>query len=294
LIEGIYCGPRLSEIDHSLCQINVSLTEKGEEQWEDVVTAIFDYCHLMYDTVKKAKEEREGGSGLGGAGEMEEKKNENDGSGEAIQQLLRTWDEVQKIRSLSFHQTSPGQAYSLAPYLAGSVRMNGTQRSMSKGSLLAENKNTLPLDNVLDFLKELTPHNCFIEHCSQSAWEKQKAKNAEESDGDESSSVFGFKKEKWYGVDYHLSSIDKSIVAKWDWKQELRKKNKSIHYPLENKYIPTDLSLCSDLPEEALKGPRIDKEIEPPNLVIHDKDFGKIVTINYIYFLFYLPFCSHS
>ena len=55
LIDMISVGPRLSEVDHSLLQISISLTEKGEEQWEDVVSVIFDYCHLMYDTVKKAK-----------------------------------------------------------------------------------------------------------------------------------------------------------------------------------------------------------------------------------------------
>mmetsp|Transcript_5248 Transcript_5248/g.7772 ORF Transcript_5248/g.7772 Transcript_5248/m.7772 type:complete len:708 (+) Transcript_5248:68-2191(+) len=253
LIDAISVGPRLSEADHSLLQVNISLTEKGEKNWEEVVSTIFDYCYLMYDVVKKAKEEQL-----------------KDETNEALDQLMHIWGEVQKIKSLRFHQTSPGSAIGLAPSLACSVRRIGTKRSLSIGSLLDERNDTLPLDHLFDFMKQLTPQNCFIEHCSQSAWEKRNVKNSENR-----SNLFGLKRERWYSVDYHLSSIDENTIKKWS-QEYLPKKQKSLFLPSENKYIPTDLSLCPELPEEATKHPRINKKIEPPNLIVNDKEFGRL------------------
>ncbi len=158
--------------------------------------------------------------------------------------------------------------------IAGSVRQNGTKRSLSIGSLLSERDDgslSLPLDQIYDFVKQLTPQNCLIEHCSQSAWERRR-KNSFTEDSEKEQYLFGLKKEKWYGVDYYLTSIDQNTVQEWN---HVPKSQKPLHLPKENQYIPTDLSLCSELPEEATKHPRIDKEIEPPNLLINDKEFGK-------------------
>jgi len=255
LINGLSAGSRLSEVDHSLLQIAISLTEKGEEQWEDVVSTIFDYCQLIHTTVKRAKEQ----SDLG------------DDTGDELQEMERIWEEIQKLKSLRFHQTSPGQALSLAPNLAGSVRKNGSEKCMSIGSLLDETKDTLPLKHVLDFVSMMTPQNCFIEQCSQSAWQKR---TKSLKDDESNSSLYGLKKEKWYGVDYHLSSIPNDVKQRWDWKTN--KVNEGLHFPKENRYIPDDLSLSTDLPEEARKGPRIEKEREPPVLVVDDKKFGRL------------------
>lgn len=261
LIDAISVGPRLSEVDHSLLQINISLTEKGEKQWEDVVALIFDYCYLIHKTFKKAtKSDVEVGS--------------NSESSTAQNEITRIWDEIQRIKSLRFHSTSPGDTLTLAPYLASSVRQNGTKRSMSIGSMIYENRGTLPMENVLDFLERMVPQNCFIERCSQSAWQEQKENNEKIVSNGENQSLFGLKKERWYGVDYYLTDICRESVDSWNWK--LRKnQNASLFLPSKNFYLPTDLSLCADLPDDATKKPRIEKEIEPPKMVIDDKQFGK-------------------
>ena len=260
LIDAISVGPRLSDVDHSLLQVNISLTEKGEGQWEKVVKTIFDYCYLLYDTTKMAKNSVT---------------SNEPGSKRAYDKIINIWDEVQRIKSLRFHQTSPGQALSLAPSLASSVRRNGTMRSMTVGSLIDENKNTAPIDDVLTFLEKMVPSNCFIERCSKDAWAKLEDEKKKE-DTRANSATFGLKREKWYGVDYYLSKIDPELINEWELTKKEGKKNASLHLPLMNKYIPTDLSLSTDLPEVARKQPRIEKEIDPPNLIIQQKDFGKI------------------
>jgi insulysin len=259
LIDAISVGPKLSDIDQSLLQVTIALTEKGEEQWEDVVSTVFDYCSLLHDTLNEAKNTQ---------GKTEVKSNQ------AMKQMTRIWDEIQRICSLRFHQTSPGQAYALAPSLAGSVRKNGTTRCMAAGSMINENVDTVPIDNLLDFINRLVPQNCFVEHCSQSAWKKQQDIEESIEEKTETSNLFGFHTEKWYGVVYHLSAIDNDFVERWNWKNDQRK-NLHLYLPAQNQYIPTDLSLCEDLPEDAIKGPRIEKDIDPPNLVVDDKIFGK-------------------
>jgi secreted Zn-dependent insulinase-like peptidase len=82
---------------------------------------------------------------------------------------------------------------------------------------------------------------------------------------------FGIQKEKWYGVDYYLSPIPSEHKVTWTTLEKSDVSNlvqlDKLHLPSVNRFIPRDLSLCSDLPEEAKKGPRISKEIDPPNLV---------------------------
>mmetsp|Transcript_13704 Transcript_13704/g.19589 ORF Transcript_13704/g.19589 Transcript_13704/m.19589 type:complete len:962 (+) Transcript_13704:2-2887(+) len=267
LIDAISVGPRLEEPDHSLLQINISLTVKGEQHWEDVVSAIFEYCYLLHDSVKSAKE-------LKTKPKMGIEKESNSDTSCPLAQIQHIWEEVSRVNSLRFHQTSPGPALSLAPSLASTVRRYGTKMSLSMGSLLNESKDTLPLNTLYEFLKLLTPQNCFIERCSQSAWEgKQKEEIQKDNTRIKLSQIFGFKKEKWYGVDYHLSPIDEEIVQKWSRRTN---RNALLHLPKENPFIPTDLSLCEDLPPEATKGPRIDMPIRPPTLVINDKNFGRL------------------
>ena len=261
LVNNLSVGPRLSEADHSLLQISLSLTEKGERQWEDVIKIIFEYCHLLHEVINEAKDESKGSSSNG-----------NESGSSSLNEVIRIWDEIQKLKSLRFHQNLPGPAFGLAPYLAGSVRRNGTKRSMSVGTMIHESKDTFPLDAILEFLAKLTPDNCFIERSSQSAWKNLNNKKVEEKN--DSETIFGFQKEKWYGVEYHLEKIDATIYNTWDWTKHIEKNDK-LHLPAKNLYIPTDLSLCPDLPEEAKIAPRIEKEIDPPNLVVIEKNFGK-------------------
>jgi secreted Zn-dependent insulinase-like peptidase len=46
-----------------------------------------------------------------------------------------------------------------------------------------------------------------------------------------------------------------------------------LQLPRPNRYIPRTLELCPSLPEEARR-PRIDKEIDPPNLLV-DEPIGR-------------------
>jgi len=112
--------------------------------------------------------------------------------------------------------------------------------------------------------------------------------------------LFGLQKEKWYGVEYYLSPIDPACVDSWKQRSEMTmttgdeilKSSSSTSFvivedecerssgttttstpsmlrlPCPNRYLPRTLELCADLPEEAKVGPRIDKEIDPPELLI--------------------------
>jgi len=258
LVDELSAGPRLTDADQSLLQISISLTEKGEEHWQDVVTTLFEYCRLLERTALSAKEDE----------------------GEDLDRLKNAWDEICILNALSFHQSSPSQAFSFAPHLANSVRTNGSERCVSRGSLLDETRDSLPLDHFLTFIEKMQPDNCFIERCSQSAWDEKKGD--EENTLDDG--IFGLQQEKWYGVEYHLSPIQVSVVDAWKGNPVASTNDESatrsiidnglLHLPSENRYVPRDLSLCSDLPEEAKQGPRISKELDPPNLVV-DNDFGK-------------------
>lgn len=263
LVDVLSVGPRLSEADHSLLAISLSLTKKGEEQWEDVVTTIFEYCHLLHDVVKMSKDEKKKDIYANNECSV------NAVSTPALCDVRRIWDEIQSLKTLKFHQNSPGSAFALAPYLAGSVRMIGTKRSMSVGSM--KGKEPFPLDTILEYLERLVPQNCFIERSSQTAW---KGLNRDKKKQTDDEGMFGFQKEKWYGVEYHLAPIESDIYERWDWTTKLEK-NDALNLPPKNQYIPTNLSLCSDLPEEAKVEPRIEKDIEPPRLIIQDKNFGK-------------------
>jgi len=108
LVDTLSVGPRLADSDQSLLQINISLTEKGEEQWREVVATIFEYGRMLEAIAKNAKEGSE--------------------SDQAV--LERTWDEICTIRQLSFHQNSPSDAFSFAPSVANSVRTNGTDKCL--------------------------------------------------------------------------------------------------------------------------------------------------------------------
>ena len=250
LVDSLSVGPRLADSDQSLLQIDISLTEKGEEHWRDVVATIFEYCRMLEGIGKNAKEG-----------------NEND-----YAVLERIWDEICTIRKLNFHQNSPNNAYSFAPSVANSVRKNVTEKCLSLGRLLNETKDSIPLDHFFDFLQGIDPENCMIERCSKSAWEESQQMGKKEM-GDEN--IFGFQNEKWYGVKYHLHMIPLPDVKYWKKGGVVTSvESANLGLPTENRFVPRDLSLCPDLPEEAKKGPCISKEMEPPRLIITN-DFGK-------------------
>jgi insulysin len=259
LVDTLSVGPRLADSDQSLLQINISLTEKGEEQWREVVATIFEYCRMLEAIVKNAKEGSE--------------------SDQAV--LERTWDEICTIRQLSFHQNSPSDAFSFVPSVANSVRTNGTERCLSLGSLLNETKESIPLDHFSQFLQSIHPENCIIERCSRSAWEEAQ-QNGEEETAD--GNIFGFQNEQWYGVQYHLCRIPPSDVLDWKKGGDVTS-TKNLHLPTENVFIPRDLSLCADLPEDAMNGPRISKEMDPPLLIVTN-EFGMSCMFTHICYTF--------
>lgn len=250
LITSLSAGPRLADVDQSLMQINISLTEKGEEQWQDVVSIVFQYCKMLQRTCENVK----------------------NGDEKDMHELHRIWDEIITVRKLNFDQTSPSNAYSFAPNFANSVRKNGTEKSLSIGSLLEETKESLPFDLFSQFLSQMTPENCFIERCSKNAWKEATGGDEEIPDANPDD-IFGLKVEQWYGVKYHLSPIDKSIVKLWN--EGFNPESTCLRLPDKNEFIARDLSLCDDLPEEARNGPRISHEMNPPNLVSTDS-FGRL------------------
>lgn len=232
LLSSLSAGPRTSGPDFTLFQLNIGLTELGEKEWKKVVGVIFEHCRLI---AKAAKEERKGKS----------------------KELRRIWGENAKIHRMFFDQASPPSAFGFAPSFSSAVVLYGTERSISQGSMLNESEETLPLEAIEDFAARLVPSNCLIERCSEDAWSEA-----------ENMGCAMKKVEQWYGIDYFVSSLDDADASTW-----LNGTNKArLALPPPNEYIPRSLQLCSDLPEEAKQGPRIEKDIEPPNLLINDEN----------------------
>lgn len=255
LATSMSAGPRLLDVDQTLFQISISLTELGEKQWEHVVKIVFEYVHLLRQTVDTAVQKR---------------------NSLASENLKDIWHELLTLRRLNFNQTLPGDPYSTAPNLANSVRRYGTQDCLCKGSMLNETRDTFPLHKLKILLRKMNPDNCMVERTSQEAWNELKMVEEDvyigkdpTNNGDD---VFGFKKEKWYGIQYHLRPASRTQVNMWNDHSKLLA---DLHLPKKNEYIPTNLSLCPDLPQDALQGPQIEKELLPPNL-LHKSEFGRL------------------
>jgi len=252
-ITSLSAGNRLSGPDQALFQIGVSLTAEGEAHWQDVVKVIFDYGRMVCRAAEDTMAAEEGDTCKNGENE-----------------LRRIWDEAAALDRIRFHQTSPGAVYSFAPAVAQSVSKHGPTTCLSAGSGLNENSDTLPLEDTLKFCERIIPENCFVERCSDDAWKEMEAmyegKQNESKNEENNGSDFAFGKhtEKWYGVDYYVSPVDEKDVLRWETGAD----EVALHLPKPNRYIPRSLDLCEDLPEEA-KVQRIEKPIEPPQLIVN-------------------------
>lgn len=246
LISSLSTGTGASGPDFTLFEIDIGLTSEGEERWKEVADVIFQHCRLIQ---KSAEEAQRGKS----------------------RELYRIWGESVALRQIFFHQASPGQVYSFAPDLSRRVVTHGTEKCVSAGSMLDETEETLPLDRVVDFASRLVVSNCFIERCSDGAWAEMEEL---EKQGNPKVSR---RTEPWYGVDFFLSEIDAENTLRWDGqKPSLLDASKHLSLPSPNRYIPRSLELCNDLPEEARLGPRIEKEIDPPKLIVENPAVGRL------------------
>jgi secreted Zn-dependent insulinase-like peptidase len=180
--------------------------------------------------------------------------------------MLDITDEVASLDKMRFHQTSPGAVYSFASSVAESISIRGTEICLSAGSMLDENGDSLPLNEMLDFARQIRPQNCFIERYSNEAWEDEVAfYQGKPSNFVKDRFEFGLQTEKWYGVDYYVSPVDRKQIERWETNSD---GELVLHLPKPNRYIPRTLSLSEDLPEEA-KVQRIGKPIEPPELIVN-------------------------
>ena len=239
-ISSLSSGNRISASDQCLFQIQMNLTKDGEEHWKEVVNVIFEYASMLRNAAEKEDES-------------------------TCNELGRIWDECAALDRIRFHQTSPGAVYSFASSIAQSISKHGTETCLSAGSLLNE---SFPLKEVQKYIQDVTPQNCIIERCSQGAWEEMEALYIDAEENSISSSTdfsFGKQTEKWYGVDYYVSPIVDKDVQEWESKSE---GETTLHLPTPNRYIPRTLDLCKDLPEEA-RVPRIEKHIDPPQLLVN-------------------------
>jgi insulysin len=222
----------------------MSLTEKGEERWKEVVDVIMQHCRLIHQASLNGPE------------------------------LGRIWDESSRLGRMFFDQTSPGGVYGLVPSLCDSIVSHGTAKCISAGSRLNKETDTLPVERVQDFASKLVPSNCIIERCSLGAWEEMEALEAKKTKGVQR------KTEQWYGIDYFLSEIDGKDVEQWQGKDvngivPLLDVSK-LDLPRPNQYIPRTLELCPELPVEAKAGPRIEKKVDPPNLLLEQDKVGRL------------------
>lgn len=180
--------------------------------------------------------------------------------------LARIWGEMSSLDKLFFDQTSPGSVYNYAPNLADRIVSYGTRKALSAGSMLEESEESFPWQQVKETLHMFHPGNCIIERCSEKAWEEA----IKDDTGKE-------EKEPWYGVDYHVSRIDPFLVSCWEGNQPMESfiQKSELSLPRPNRYIPRNLDLCPELPDDATHGPRLDKLINPPTLLIED-DLGRL------------------
>ena len=280
-ISTLTCGLRFSEPDFALLQLSMGLTLTGEDHCPEIIQVVFDYCHKLHIMAQTAWEEQQQ--------QQQQQRGTNhhpDSSSSSYHVLARIWQEMAQINSIHFHQTSPGSVYELAPTLSRRILTHGTRKALSGGSLLDETYETVPLQDLVDFTSRLVPSNCFVERCSKAAWEQAKAHYEEQTtnaaaknDNGSTDMIMTTNKrnEPWYGVDYFVSSIDKDIVAQWAGEAPpLVDVRDQLSLPSFNRYIPRSLDLSKDLSEEAKQGPRIDKDIDPPTLVINNPKVGRL------------------
>ena len=249
LLSSLSAGARVQAPDFTLFQIDMGLTEEGEARWEEVASIIFAYCRLLQEEARA-----------------------DQGS------LRRSWKEMGEMNKIFFNETSPGGAYGYVPNICSRVVSYGTERCLSAGIMLSENEDTFPMKDFIDFVDLFIPQNCTIERCSEEAYKEMEQKKI----NDIFPNGFGLKKEKWYGVEYFLSPIENEVVSAWKGVGKLPSTTDvdfnstnptELSLPLPNRYIPRTLELCSDLPEDARDGQRIDKPIDPPSLLIDETNW---------------------
>ena len=238
LISSLSAGSQIYGPDQTLFQISVGLTEIGETRWEEVISVLFKHCQVIHKAAIDTKNEPA-----------------------VSNELKHIWAEMVTLSKLQFDQTSPGDVYDLAPTLAQAIVRFGTEACRSAGWMLEEGSETCPIDSIADFAARLNPRNCIVERCGQMAWEETEIlANVPTDQG------FGKLQERWYGIDYHLAQIEETILLQWESEDTLD--SGALHLPKPNRYIPRSLELCPELPAEAKAGPRIEKEIDPPHLLV--------------------------
>ena len=255
-ISSLSAGSRVSAPDFTLFQIELTLTIPGEEHWKDVVRVIFLHCKLIAEAAGRMKSNSE----------------------EDSNHLSRIWDEKSKLSKMFFQEASPGDVYTFAPSLCNSVVLYGTKNCLAAGSMIHENVSTFPHESFFEFAKVLVPSNCIVERCSEAAWDEMEEKyKCMTKDNDVVK-----KTEPWYNIDYFVSHVGdvnarhRSGAITSQESNLLRTVQQQLKLPRPNEYIPRSLDLCAELPEDAKVGPRIDKDILPPNLIVNDKQIGRL------------------
>ena len=276
LLTTLSAGPRMSAPDFSIFQVSINLSPTGEERWTYVVRTVLDYLQLLVHSLDAAK----------------------DGSKSALQDWQRIWSEKVQLANLHFdYQTSPGSVYDYPSSLTHSIFQHGTRDCLKAGYMLDHKEDTsdgglplgtgLPLERMHDSVHRLLrPENLVIERCSLSAWEEMEQREAtcqEDSPQSTSSLFIERRKERWYGVEFFLSTLDPSDkhLADLLTTKELQGVGTTappLDLPRPNSYIPRTFELCPDLPEHIRREakPRIDEEMAPPDLVVDDPKRGRL------------------
>lgn len=289
LVNVISTGSRINAPDQCLFQVDISLTERGEDQWKAVVQVVFQYIRLIEKSAADAMAA----------------KNVDDTNGATtlkntpsvspyLSELDRIWDEIASIKSMNFNFTAPGNAYDFAADLAQSIMSHGTKYCLTAGRNLVEEPSdarpSLPLKEIYEFTTQMTPENCIIERFSKQAWEEKTQLHSINNSAKTTvgMSTFGLKQEKWYGVNYFISPVDGEDILRWKMDRKSSKDEiiiqhedrphiniKEMHLPKPNLFLPRSFDLSSDLPLEARVAPRIEREMDPPNLISPINDITK-------------------
>lgn len=185
---------------------------------------------------------------------LEDCHNVREAAKKEVSTLERLWEESIRLAEMQFHTASPTGVYDTAPRLSQRVLRYGTKQALSAGSCLNESRGSFPLEAVRKFMEHLTVENLLVERCSEQAW-----------DGAVKDEKTEIEEEKWYGINYVVYPLETETVKDWQ-----RTGVHGLHLPGPNPFIPRTLDLCPDLPESSKEESCIEKEMNPPVLLVND------------------------
>ena len=222
---------RTSFEDFAVFEVSASLTPEGLEHWEEVVGCIFSHLKMIQNSDPD--------------------------------ELIRIWKEIQTINKLEFQYSDKTSPYDLATETAENMLSFKMKHVFSVGQILDD----FNFDLFRHFSNKLTaPSNAVIMLRSPTFDYIPNDRSTAVANGDELLND-NMKYERWYGVPYLESPLEKRQIETWGGSNDLAVKTTSL--PAANHFIPYELMTKQIMnKKEKLKS-------RPPTL-IHENSCGKL------------------